>query len=201
MSSRVPFKRYAESLIRGKILLFPTDTVAGIGCRFDSAESVSRLRELKGLREESPIAVLIASLDQLQSLGIRKNRLVMSLMEKFWPGGLTLILSSEKEYPCGGSGNSLGLRMPDSDNLRKIIETAGLPLAATSANLHGRPTPAGLKAVEKAIIRKVDLTLDFPVRSSGVASTVVSFEAGELEIVREGAISRREIQEAISEEI
>lgn len=201
MSSRVSFKKYAESVRKGKILLFPTDTVAGIGCRFDSAESISRLRVLKGLSETSPIAVLIASPEQLPALGIGKNRLVMMLMDRFWPGALTIILTSEKQFPCSGPGNTLGLRMPDSDNLRRIIETAGLPLAATSANLHGRPTAAGLKAVDRAIVKKADLTLDFPVRSSGRASTVVRFEAGEPMIVREGTITRREVYDALSEEI
>jgi L-threonylcarbamoyladenylate synthase len=200
LSSRIALKKYTESVKRGKILLFPTDTVAGIGCRFDSAESVSRLRELKGLKEVSPIAVLISSPDQMKTLKIRKSRLAMLLMEKFWPGGLTLILSSEDNYPCSGPGNTLGLRMPDADSLRKIIETAGLPLAATSANLHGRATPGGLKNVEKSIVKRVDLTMDIPVRSSGQASTVVRFEAGELKVVREGAISTREIYEAITEE-
>jgi L-threonylcarbamoyladenylate synthase len=201
LSSRIAFRKYAESVRKGKILLFPTDTVAGIGCRFDSAESVSRLRKLKGLTEVSPIAVLIASLDQLEAIEIRKSPLAMLLMEKFWPGGLTLILSSEKKYPCSGPGNTIGLRMPDSDDLRKIMETAGLPLAASSANVHGRPTPSGLKAVERAIVRKVDLTVNTPVRSSGLASTVVGLEAGELRIIREGAIAAREIYDTISEEI
>ena len=200
MAGKIALRKYAEFIKKGEVALFPTDTVVGIGCRFDSEEGIARLRAIKGIKDADPIAVLISSLQQLDILRIRRSRLSRLLAEKFWPGGLTLVLSSEDRFPCSGAGNTLGLRMPDGDSLRKIIEMAGVPLAATSANFHGRPAPGRMEEVDASIVKRVNSTFDIPARPIGLPSTVVKLEGGELKIIREGAIPSRDIYDAVAEE-
>ena len=188
-------KKAASLFEEGAVILFPTDTVVGLGCRFDSEENISRIREIKGIKIENPLAVLISSLDDLHGLKIRKSRVFNKLIEKMWPGGLTIVLSSEDNYACCGEGNTLGLRMPDSDLMRKIIKMTGMPIAATSANFHGVLPPARIEDVDSRIVNRVDYVLDLPIKGVGLPSTVVKIEAGDVRIIREGAISSEEIFE------
>lgn len=179
------------------VMLFPTDTVVGLGCRFDSEESIARIREIKGIKEENPLAVLISSINDIEDLKMRKSRVFNILSDKMWPGGLTIVLSSENRYTCCGYGNTLGLRMPDSDLMRKIIRMSGTPIAATSANFHGAPPPVSIESVDGRIVEKADYVLDLPIKGIGLPSTVIKIEAGEVKIIREGAISSEEINRVI----
>ncbi len=199
MAGKIAFSKYAEFIRKGKIALFPTDTVVGIGCRFDSEKGIAKLRAIKDIKDSDPIAVLVSSVQQLDILRIRRSRLSNLLAEKFWPGGLTLVLSSEDRFPCSGAGNTLGLRVPDVDSLRKIIELAGVPLAATSANFHGRPAPGRMEDVDAAIVKSVNGTFDIPARPVGLPSTVVRLEGGELKVIREGVIPSADIYSTVSE--
>jgi L-threonylcarbamoyladenylate synthase len=186
-------KQCAGYFKKDSVVLFPTDTVAGIGCRFDSADGIARIRKIKGIDEKSPMAVLISSREQLDILKVRKSRLSNLLMERFWPGGLTIVLTSEETFPCSGDGNSLGLRMPDADVLRKIIEMVGVPIAATSANVHGKPPTARLTDVDGSVKRKVDHMIEFDITPNGLPSTVVRIEGGLPKIQREGSVTKLEI--------
>jgi L-threonylcarbamoyladenylate synthase len=192
-------KQYANYFKKDSVVLFPTDTVVGLGCRFDSAEAISRIRKLKGIVDKNPLAVLISDKKQLDFLKVRRSPLSNILMQEFWPGALTIVLTAENAYPCSGDGNSIGLRMPDAEFLRKIIETIGVPLAATSANLHNSPAPAKLKDVGDPLRAEVDHIVEFETASSGLASTVVRIEGGILKIMREGAITGKEILEAVGD--
>jgi tRNA threonylcarbamoyl adenosine modification protein (Sua5/YciO/YrdC/YwlC family) len=174
-------------------VLFPTDTVVGLGCRFDSVEGIARIRKIKGVNEKNPMAVLISNEGQLDALKVRKSRLSNILMRDLWPGGLTIVLSSEEHFPCGGEGNTLGLRMPDVELLRKIIDMIGAPIAATSANFHGRPAAVRISDVDSALKKQADHLIDYEVAPNGLPSTVVTIEGGLLRVGREGAITKEEI--------
>lgn len=200
MADKIALSKYAEFIKQGKVALFPTDTVVGIGCRFDSKEGIARLRAIKDIKDSAPVAVLISSAQQFGILRIRRSRLSDLLAEKFWPGGLTLVLSSESRFPCSGADNTLGLRIPDVDSLRKIIEMAGVPLAGTSANYHGLPAPGKMEEVDSSIVKKVNGIFDIPASPLGLPSTVVRLEDGELTIIREGAIPARDILDTVAEE-
>lgn len=199
MSEKINLEKYAKCIRNGEILLFPTDTVVGIGCRYDSEKGISRMRSIKEIKEKVPFAVLISSPEQLDKMKVRRSRITNLLISRFWPGGLTIVMTSENHYPCCGEENAIGVRMPDFDLLRKIIELADVPLAATSANFHSKPAPKKMAEVEKSIIEKVDCVMDFPARLMGLPSTVVRLEAGEPTILREGAIPSKEIIETVRE--
>jgi L-threonylcarbamoyladenylate synthase len=178
-------------------MLFPTDTVAGIGCLFDSIEGISRIRDIKNIKSDNPLAVLIPSVSYLDSLKIRRGRIINRLIERLWPGGLTIVLSSENNYACSGEGNTMGLRIPDADLMRKIIKEVGKPIVATSANFHGDPPPPQIEDVRPEIVEMVDYVVDLPVKGVGLPSTVVKIEAGDIKIIRRGAVSSKEINEAM----
>jgi len=201
LNQKTNLEQYARCIRNGEIVLFPTDTLIGIGCRFDSDAGIARLRSLKNIKESAPFAVLISSPDQLSLMKIRRSRVSNLLISRFWPGGLTIVMTSENNYPCCGEDNSIGVRMPDSDLLCEIIKIAGVPLAATSANLHRKPAPRKIEEVDKSIVKGVDCVMDLPVRLVGLPSTVIVLEAGEPKILREGAVSSAEIIEAVKEAV
>lgn len=201
MNQKINIEKYAKCIKNGDILLFPTDTVIGIGCRFDSEKGIARLRSIKGIKETVPFAVLISSPDQLKTMNIRRSRISNLLISRFWPGGLTIVMTSENRYPCSGESNAIGVRMPDNDILRQIIEKADVPIAATSANLHGMPTPKYMSDVDKTIVEQAECVLDLPARPVGLPSTVVRLEAGEPRILREGAIPSSDILDTLREAV
>jgi len=201
LNEKINLEKYARCIKNGEVLLFPTDTVVGIGCRFDSEEGISRMRSIKQVKETAPFAVLISSPEQLEQMKIRRSRISNLLISRFWPGGLTIVMTSENHYPCCGEDNAIGVRMPDFDLLRKLIEIADVPLAATSANYHSKPAPKRIADVEASMVKKIDCVLDFPARLVGQPSTVVRLEAGEPTILREGAIPSKEIFETVRETV
>jgi L-threonylcarbamoyladenylate synthase len=186
-------KQLAGYFKKDNVVLFPTDTVVGLGCRFDSSAGIARIRRIKGINEKNPLAVLISNEQQLEALQVRRSRLSNILMRNFWPGSLTIVLSSEEHFPCSGDSNTLGLRMPDVEMLRRIIDLIGIPIAATSANFHGRPAAVRLADVDPVIKKQVDHVIDFDLVPNGLPSTVVTIEGGVLRIGREGTITKEEI--------
>jgi L-threonylcarbamoyladenylate synthase len=201
MNLKIPndIKQFAACFKKDSLVLFPTDTIVGLGCRYDSVDGIARIRKLKGIVGKNPMAILISNLSQLDMLQVRRSKLSNAIMQKFWPGGLTIVLTSEITLPCCGEGNSIGLRMPDSETLRKIIDTIGVPLAATSANLHGQPAPGRLNDVSGYFSNEVDHVIEFDIKPLSLPSTVISIEAGNLKVIREGAVTREDLYSAIGD--
>jgi L-threonylcarbamoyladenylate synthase len=193
VSNSPDLKKYAGYFKGDGVVLFPTDTIIGLGCRFDSSDGIAKIRKIKGIMDRNPLAVLISDQKQLEMLQVRRSRLANLLMDHFWPGALTIVLTSEIPFPCSGEANTLGLRMPDADFLRRIIDMVGAPIAATSANPHGHHAPARLEEVSGLLRKQVDHTIEYEVKPIGLPSTVVKIEGGILRIMREGAITRDEI--------
>jgi len=193
-------KLFVEYFKNDWVVIFPTDTVVGLGCRFDSVDGIARIRQIKRITAKNPMAVLISEYEQLDMLQVRRSKLSNFLMQRFWPGGLTIVLSSDLEYPCSGQGNTLGVRMPDVDFLRRIVSALGVPIVATSANIHNHPTPARIEEVETSFRKKVDRVIKFDVKPNGLPSTVVRIEGGILKVQREGAITQQEIFQSMGTE-
>jgi len=192
-------KLFANFFSNDSVVLFPTDTVVGVGCRFDSIEGIAKIRKIKGIVNRSPLAVLISNEAQLELLKIRRSRLSNLVMSKFWPGALTVVLTSEEGFACSGEANTIGLRMPDADLLRKIIDMVGVPLATTSANFHGDVAPAKLEDVNKAFKSLVDHIIEYDLTPVGLPSTVIRIEGGVLKILRQGAVTKEEIYSVVGD--
>lgn len=171
----------ANILKTGGVVVFPTDTVYGIGCRWDFPKSVERIHEIKGTPKTQAFPALVSSVKQAQKIA-QITPIARQLMAKFWPGGLTVILSFRYSI------SKIGLRMPDSDLVQKLIKEAGAPIIGTSANLHGKPVVKTSKELDRQLIKKVDYVLEGEC-DGGVESTVVDTTVDPFKVVRQGAVN------------
>jgi tRNA threonylcarbamoyl adenosine modification protein (Sua5/YciO/YrdC/YwlC family) len=157
------------------------------------------LYECKGRPGDVPIAVLVASLDQALNLVEPPAPHVRRVAERFWPGALTLVLRRREAAGVAtgdnvGPGSTVGIRCPDHEFVRALAARIG-PIATTSANRHGEPTPATAAAAAASLLARVDLVVDGGA-CAGVASTVVDTTGPELRVLRVGPISEEQVRDA-----
>lgn len=189
-------ERTAQILLSGGVGIIPTDTVYGLAALAAHDGAVKRLLEIKERPAGKPLTVQISKVADAHRLTFADEPDAVALMEKFWPGPLTLVLRRREgiDFPFQES-ESLGLRMPDNDFCLQLIETAGF-LAVPSANRSGEPPPASAEEVAREIVGLVDFIVDGGVCGGGVESTVVDL-TGVLRVLREGAVTREEIERAL----
>lgn len=189
-------ERVAQILASGGVGIIPTDTVYGLAALAAHDGAVRRLLEIKGRPAGKPPPVQISNVADADRLTFAGEPDAVALMEKFWPGPLTLVLRRREgiDLPFQ-EGESLGLRMPDNDFCLRLIDAAGF-LAVPSANRSGEPPPASAEEVAREIVGLADFIVDGGVCGGGVESTVVDL-TGELQVLREGAVTREEIERAL----
>lgn len=195
--------RALQVLDEGGLVVFPTDTVYGVGAAVRRPDAVARLYVAKGRPLERAIPVLVSSEAAAVELASSVPDAARRLMERFWPGPLTIVLPAANWLPeeivrdTGG----VGVRMPDHPIALELIERSGGALATTSANRSGEGETRTGDSAAKSIGDRVDLVLDGGVSPGGVPSTVVRIfsDDGSFEILREGAIARDEIAIALDE--
>lgn len=186
----------ARLLQQNEVVAFPTETVYGLGGNAFSDEAVRKIFAAKGRPSDNPLIVHIASVDQLKSLVTTVPPLGKKLMEAFWPGPLTLVLPGSQKvssYVTAGL-DTVAVRMPDHPVALELIRRTGLPLAAPSANLSGKPSPTRAEHVFKDLAGKILGVVDGGPTGIGVESTVVDV-TGEIPIIlRPGGISKEELE-------
>lgn len=190
----------AQELKDGKLVAFPTDTVYGIGTPAYNAEAVTRLYEVKRRARYKPIPILVTGPEQLELVAREVNPLARKLIERFWPGALTLVLPRHPDLPdviCAG-GDTVAVRMPSHVLTLALIQEVGSPLATTSANVSGRSSPLDAQEVMMYLGGKIDVILDGGPCPGGIDSTVVDTTGGVLRVLRETAIPARTIREALN---
>lgn len=188
-----------EILKAGGVIAFPTDTVYGLGCLVDLAASIDRLYEIKGRDTSKPIAVLLGDIDHLPRVAAGLGDVAGRLAARFWPGALTLVVPSNPSLPQNLSPlPTIGVRMPNHPFTLDLLRRAG-PLATTSANLSGLPSPVTAREVLDQMNERVDLVIDGGPCPGGVPSTVMDCTGAEPRILREGAITREMLRKAIGE--
>lgn len=193
-------KKVAGIVKTGGVIIYPTDTVYGIGCDPFNAASVRRVLHIKR-RGEKHLPILVSGEDKARTL-VEVDATALSLMKGFWPGALTVVLRRRAETPSELSfgGVKLGVRMPNHGLALRIIEACGGMLIGTSANISGNPPARSVEELDSRLERKVDLVIDGGVSTLGIASTVVEIGPSEedqparliapnVRILREGAIS------------
>lgn len=179
-------------LQEGKPLIFPTDTVYGLGIAVDYSTSPQILYDLKQRSDTKPIAWLVDGVDALKKYSAETPEYVYDFAQTFWPGPLTLIVKANNEVPpafCSKEG-TVALRMPKDSLALALIRQAGSPLAVTSANIAGQAAPHVLSEVNPVLINAVPLALGDEVERSGVASTVVDCTDAYPVVVRKGGIAQ-----------
>ncbi len=183
-------RRALEALARGQIVVFPTDTVYGVGCRIDDDRALRRLFQIKQRPVTEPVPVLLADVDQLAEYARTVPAIARQLIEQFWPGPLTLIVLRSARVPAlvAGGGETVAIRVPNHLIPRALIRGVGVPIVGTSANSHGMPAPVTAQQVIYDLGDRADLVLDGGRASLGVESTVVDVTGSVPRVVRVGAI-------------
>ena len=185
------------ALNEGRLVVMPTDTVYGLAARPDRPSAVEAIFSLKGRPRAKPLPVLAAGVEELAAIVVLDER-VRRLAARFWPGPLTVVVPRAPGFDTdlGGSGDTLGVRVPASDLALGLLRVGG-PLAVTSANRSGEAPPATAQEARRALGDSVSVYLDAG-RVGGEASTVVSL-AGEPELLRAGPISLSSVLATLDE--
>jgi len=190
----------AEALQGGGVVLLPTDTVYGIAVLASAPGATARLFALKERSEGQPVAVLVADRSQALGLADAPGEAALRLMERLWPGPLTLVLrrsSTAAALELGGDPATVGLRCPDHDLVRALAAEVG-GVATTSANRHNQPTPRTAAEAAASLVGAVDLVVDGG-RLGSVASTVVDLTGSEPKVLREGAVTVDHVHRVLGE--
>ncbi len=194
--SQKAYEQAGKILKNGGIVAFPTDTVYGLGAIYTDKEAVSKIFEAKGRDEGKPLSILISDLSEVNLLTNEVSQKAQKLMQKYWPGALTLIVKKKDGIPDNvtACGDTIGIRMPKSEAARNIIKAAGKPLAAPSANTSGKRSATKAKEVLEDLDGKIEMLIDGGTADIGIASTVVDTTKEPFEILREGVITKEMIE-------
>lgn len=179
-----------EVLNKGGIIIFPTDTVFGIGCRIDDKTAVDRLFTIRKREVTKATPVLVSSIDMALAYFDSPPNIVRHLMKTYWPGALTIIAPVKKNLvysPIRGGGETIGLRQPNHPELLKIIEQVGVPILGSSANFSRKPTPTTAAELDPELIKLVDYVLPGEPTLKQV-STVVDCSVKPYKIIRQGNV-------------
>lgn len=178
----------------GSVVAVPTDTVYGVGASLAHRDAVAALFLLKGRPSSVPLPVLVHAMNPIQEIDVEWNASAQRLAEEFWPGALTVVVRASPEVALlvGGSGDSVGLRVPNDELLLSVLRECG-PLAVSSANAHGTPPCHSAHEVLAALSgENLAGVLDGGERR-GEVSTVVDVSDTSWRVLREGAISAERI--------
>ncbi len=185
--------RALEVLQSGGLVAFPTDTVYGVGGLAFDGKAVESIYLAKDRPNEKAIPILIADIEDLVKVSFSIPMVAMKLAARFWPGPLTLVVPKFPGLPEAVSATStVGVRIPDHIFARALLRVAG-PMAVTSANLSGQPSPSTAQEVLAQLNQRISLILDGGTTPGGLPSTVVDCSRTKLEIKRTGPISDGEI--------
>lgn len=178
-------------LLQGGIVIFPTDTAFGIGCRLDDTTSIKRLFKIRKRPVTVATPILVSSISMAEKYfhtPLPYN--VRHLMEIYWPGALTIIYKSKinKVPPLvRGGGKNLGVRMPNHEITLVLIRKVGLPILGPSANFHGQDTPFKFEQIDQKLVSLVDYVVEGDCQLQNV-STVIDCSVNPWKIIRQGAV-------------
>jgi L-threonylcarbamoyladenylate synthase len=191
--------RIAETIARGGIIAFRTDTFYGLGADPFNRNAVQRIKQVKGREATKPILVVISDIDQIERFISVRSRAFDVLAERFWPGALTLIGKAAPAVPAEVTADTgtIGVRLPDDDKVRALVRACGGTLTATSANRSGEKPARTAAEVASYFGAAVDLIIDGGEARIDRPSTVVDASGREPKLIREGAIEWSEIQKAL----
>lgn len=189
-------KPAAESIKQGKLVLFPTETVYGIGANALDEKAVKDIFIAKGRAQDNPLIVHISDIAMLDALVKNVGKIEQKLMENFWPGPLTIVMERKPIIPnvITGGLDTVAIRMPSNEIARKLIEYSGCPIAAPSANVSGKPSGTLVEDIIDELDGKVDYVIDSGKVEIGVESTVVRVVDNVIHILRPGKITPEDMQ-------
>jgi L-threonylcarbamoyladenylate synthase len=194
-------KRAADLLRRGGLVAFPTETVYGLGADALNPDAVKKIFTAKHRPLDNPIIVHVSALEDLRVLTDDISPQAILLMDKFWPGPLTLIFkkSGQASDAVTGGQETVAVRMPRNTVALALIRSLGHPIAAPSANLSGRPSPTTGRHVLQDLKGKIDMILDGGPVEVGVESTVLDLSHHPPAVLRPGSVTQEDLEPLIGE--
>ncbi len=199
-AQRAQLMQRAGSIISsGGLVAFPTETVYGLGADGLNPEAVRRAFAVKGRPSDNPLILHVAGADAVAELVDDLGPLERQLMDRFWPGPLTLVLSASPLVPLEVTADltTVAIRCPDHPIALELIRAANTPIAGPSANLSGRPSPTTAQHVERDLGGKIDMILDGGPSGIGVESTVLDLSGARPRILRPGGLTREKLEEVL----
>ena len=186
----------AEEIKNGNLVLFPTETVYGIGANALDKNAVNKIFEAKGRASDNPLIVHICDIDMLDNLVKEVGQIEQNLMDNFWPGPLTIIFDKKEGVPYSVTAGleTVGIRFPSNKVAQELIKLSKLPIAAPSANVSGKPSGTKIEDIIDELDGKVDYILDSGMVDIGVESTVVRVIDNKVHILRPGKITKEDIE-------
>lgn len=193
-------KEPAKVISDGGIVVFPTETVYGIGTNGLDENAVKRLYEVKQRPIEKPISLLVSNMEMVKQIAKDITEKEYKIMETFFPGPLTIILKKKENVPdvITAGKETVGVRIPSGEIARKLVEYANVPIAAPSANISGEPSGTNIQDIIKSFGGQVDYFIDGGECKIGIASTIVQVIDGVPHILREGSITKEQIEKLIN---
>ncbi len=183
-----------QTIQRGGVIVFPTDTVYGVGCNAFSHDGIEKIYRLKGRSYSKPLPVLLAHAHQLPLVAKDVPAETAVLIDEYWPGPLTLVLKTSQFALNASRGKpTIAVRVPDHRLVRELLNAVQVPLATTSANKSGHDSLSRAADVKKIFMNKVDVIVDGGDCPGGVASSVIDATHVPFTVFREGAISKAEL--------
>src|SRR5689334_11056968 len=191
-------KYAAEQIRSGQVLGMPTDTFYGLAADPFNLRAVDRVYEIKSRSRHKPLSLLIESVDQAEDLAVLPDEFY-ALARKFWPGPLTIIVRAASRLPLKVTANTgnVALRVPSAPIPLAVVQAAGIPITATSANLSGASECTSAEAVRDQLHDRISIIVDGGISPREIASSIVDLTDDEARwrILREGAIPAQEISE------
>ena len=197
-SQMIELEKEVRSLGNGGVVVFPTDTLYGLGADVFSLPALQRIFSIKGRPANLALPVLVAGLDQVEAVAQPMSAQAQRLAERFWPGPLTLVMRRSPDLPglVTGGADTVAVRMPGHPVPLELARRLGRPITGTSANLSGQPDLLDLSALENQLGNLVDHIIQTGPVPAGTASTIVNVTGDTPQLLRGGAISLEEILEA-----
>jgi L-threonylcarbamoyladenylate synthase len=200
-ANRRGIEKAAQWILQGKVVAFPTETFYGLGADALDAEALQKIFRVKQREEDKPLLLLVA--DQAWLSGLVKDIPPRAgpLMERFWPGPLTLVFEASPHLPSLLTANTgkIGLRISSHPVAQALVRVVGRAITATSANVSGQPAASEAGEVFRSLGKRVGVILDGGKTAGGLGSTVVDVSGASPKIIRQGALARAELAPFLTE--
>jgi len=194
-----PLVLAAEVIQAGGVIVYPTETLYGIGANALDPEAIAKVQAIKRRTDKKPMLVLVATHAAAEDLALAISPTAHSLMDAFWPGPLTLVFSAAEAVPSAlrPEGNTIGIRVPSSPLCLKLLKLCGCPIISTSANLSGAVTHRTVGEIRKTLHAGVDLYLDAGPLPESSPSTIVDVTVTPPRVLRAGAVDINRLRSVV----
>ena len=198
---KIEIKKQAEILKKGDTVIFPTETVYGLGANALDEKAVSKIYEANGRPSDNPLIVHIYDKHQVEELAKDISPKAHVVMDKFWPGPITIILNKKDIVPSRTSGglDTVAIRMPSNPIAKELLKETNLPIAAPSANISGRPSPTKANHVYEEMNNRVDGIILGGDCTFGLESTVLDLTNDIPTILRPGSVTKEDLESVIGQ--